>query len=102
MRSYHDMGGQPAGPIDTTEHANALWEKRVDAMMMLLTNRKPPLFTVDQVRRAIENLPPDAYDTMAYYERWLFAIVTVLKERGVLDDDEIEARVAAVRARSAA
>ena len=33
MRSHHDMGGQPAGPVDTAEHHNALWEKRVDALL---------------------------------------------------------------------
>jgi hypothetical protein len=100
MRSHHDMGGQPAGPVDTGEHANALWEKRVDAMMMLLTARKTPLVTVDQVRRAIESLPPDAYDRMAYYERWIAAISMIMTEKGVLTQDEIDARVKAVRARS--
>jgi hypothetical protein len=100
MRSHHDMGGQPAGPVDTSEHVTALWEKRVDAMMMLLTNRKPPLLTVDQIRRAIESLPPDAYDRMGYYERWIAALTQIMTERGVLTRDEIDARVAAVRARS--
>jgi hypothetical protein len=102
MRSHHDMGGQPAGPVDAAEHHNALWEKRVDAMMMLLSGGNAPLFTVDQVRRAIEGLPPDAYDRMAYYERWLFAIAAVMKEKGVLTQDEIDARVKEVRARKGA
>ena len=101
MRSHHDMGGQPAGPVDTGEHVNALWEKRVDAMMMLLTGRKTPLVTVDQVRRAIESLPADAYDRVAYYERWIAAIATIMTEKGVLTQDEIDARVRVVRARSA-
>jgi hypothetical protein len=96
------MGGQPAGAVDTAEHHNALWEKRVDALMMLLSNREPPLFTVDMARRAIEGLPPDAYDTMAYYERWLFAIMTIVKEKGILTQDEIDARVKEVRARKGA
>jgi hypothetical protein len=102
MRSHHDMGGRPAGPIDAAEHHNALWEKRVDALMMLLSNREPPLYTVDMARRAIEGLPPDAYDNMAYYERWLFAIMTIMKEKGILTQDEIDARVREVRARKGA
>ena len=100
MRSHHDMGGEPAGPVDSHEHVTALWEKRVDAMMMLLTNRNPSLLRVDQMRRAIESLPPDAYDRMGYYERWMAAMVMILTEKGVLTQDEIEARVAQVRARS--
>ncbi len=32
----HGMGGEPAGPIDRTGHKYALWEKRVDALLMLL------------------------------------------------------------------
>ncbi|MGE5147674.1 MAG: ScnB-like protein, partial [Candidatus Eiseniibacteriota bacterium] len=71
---------------------------RVDAMMMLLTNRATPLMTVDQIRRAIESLPPDAYDRMGYYERWIHALTTILTEKGVLTKDEVEARVAKVRA----
>jgi Nitrile hydratase beta subunit, N-terminal len=93
------MGGEAAGPVDTAEHVNALWEKRVDALMMLLTNRKPPLLTVDQIRRAIESLPADAYDRMGYYERWIAALTKIMTEKGVLTEAEIEARVAAVRAR---
>ena len=37
MRGHHDMGGLPAGPVAPTEHCYALWEKRVDALMMLLS-----------------------------------------------------------------
>jgi hypothetical protein len=53
-------------------------------------------------RRAIESLPPDAYDHMAYYERWLFAIMTIMKEKGILTQAEIDARVKEVRARAEA
>ena len=36
MRRHHDMGGEPAGPIDRHEHDLAPWEKRVDAILRLL------------------------------------------------------------------
>lgn len=39
MRSPHDMGGLPGQPIDRTEHALAPWEKRVNAIMMLLAKQ---------------------------------------------------------------
>jgi hypothetical protein len=35
-RSHHDMGGQPAGKAKLTEHDYAEWERRVDAMAVLL------------------------------------------------------------------
>src|SRR5207302_958759 len=38
MRGFHDIGGQPAGPVDRTEHEPALWEKRVHALQILLTD----------------------------------------------------------------
>ena len=39
-RAHHDMGGLPAGPVERTEHDYALWEKRVDAMMVLLVDQE--------------------------------------------------------------
>ena len=45
-RGHHDMGGLDAGPVQQTEHDYALWEKRVDALMVLLAERK--LLSVDQ------------------------------------------------------
>ena len=98
-RSYHDMGGLPAGRVEPTEHDYALWEKRVDALMVLLSQRSKPLLTVDELRRNIENLGPDAYDTMSYYERWISAITQTLIQRGVLTVDELGRKIEAIRAR---
>ena len=36
LRAHHDMGGLPANAVEPTEHDYALWEKRVDALMVLL------------------------------------------------------------------
>lgn len=98
-RSYHDMGGLPAGRVEPTEHDYALWEKRVDALMVLLSQRSKPLLTVDELRRNIESLGPDAYDTMTYYERWISAITQTLIQRGALTVDELGRKIEAIRAR---
>ena len=66
-RGVHDMGGLPAGEVVLSEHGFALWEKRVDAFMVLLSRKG--LMTVDELRRNIESLGADAYDKMGYYER---------------------------------
>jgi hypothetical protein len=100
-RSHHDMGGRPAGAVEPTEHDYALWEKRVDALMMLLSSKDRRLLTVDELRRNIESLGPDAYDKMTYYERWIYAITQTLLQRGVITVDELGRRIEAIRAREA-
>ena len=91
MRQHHDMGGRPAANIEPHEHDYALWEKRVDALLVLLTNKH--LMTVDELRRNIETLGAGAYDEMSYYERWIHAITQTLIQRGVLAVDEIGQRI---------
>ena len=96
-RGIHDLGGLPAGPVDQTEHDYALWEKRVDALLVLLT--KKGLMTVDELRRNIEGLGLDAYDKMSYYERWIYSITQTLIQRGVISIDELGRKMAEAQAR---
>ncbi|MGE3849641.1 MAG: ScnB-like protein [Gammaproteobacteria bacterium] len=91
------MGGLPAGEVIASEHDFALWEKRVDALLVLLSKKQ--LMTVDELRRNIESLGAEAYDTMSYYERWIHAITQTLLQRGVLQVDELGRRMAEVTAR---
>jgi hypothetical protein len=93
------MGGLPAGAVERTEHDYALWEKRVDALMMLLSSKDRRLLTVDELRRNIESLGPDAYDRMSYYERWIYAITQTLIQRGVITVDELGRKIKAVEDR---
>lgn len=94
-RGVHDIGGLPAGPVEASEHDYALWEKRVDALLVLLSRKG--LMTVDELRRNIESLGADAYDSMSYYERWIWAISQTLIQRGVLSIDELGRRIEQVR-----
>ena len=91
-RGNHDMGGLEAGTINKDEHDYALWEKRVDAMMMLLSNELS-ILTVDQLRKGIEALPPDAYDNMSYYERWMASITNTLLETGIITTEELGSKM---------
>jgi hypothetical protein len=86
-RGIHDIGGLPAGPVEATEHDYALWEKRVDAMLVLLS--KKGLITVDELRRNIES----------YYERWINSITQTLIQRGTISIDELGRKIAEVQAR---
>jgi hypothetical protein len=94
------MGGLAAEPVKPSEHDYAPWEKRVDALLVLLANRKPaPLMTVDELRKNIESLGPDAYDKMTYYERWIHSIAHTLIQRGIISIDELGRKIAAVQER---
>jgi Nitrile hydratase beta subunit len=96
-RSHHDMGGLPAGEVKPTEHDYEAWERRIDALSVLL-GRKIKM-TVDERRKAIESLPPDAYDRMSYYERWTAALAHTLLQRGLLTTEELARKMAQVDAR---
>jgi len=97
MRSHHDMGGLPADRIEATEHDYALWEKRVDALLVLLS--AAGRMSVDELRKNIESIGPDAYDSMTYYERWIHSISQTLIQRGVITIDELGRKIAQVEVR---
>lgn len=99
---HHDLGGWRLGPIDRAEHPRTLYEMRVDALVMLLTNPACGAFKVDALRRAIENYASSEYESLPYYDRWLKAIRQLLVEQHVLTDAQIDARIELLRARRAA
>lgn len=97
-RKPHDLGGLPAGRVDQSEHQLNFWEWRVDAMVRLLFARGL-LIDFAELRRAIEDLTPDAYNDLTYYERWTASVATLLVEKGVITQDELDRRIAAIQAR---
>lgn len=99
LRRHHDMGGLDAGPVEQGEHSHAPWEKRTDAIMRLVSDKKRGLMTVDELRRGIEEIGPNAYDDLNYYERWITSITNILLEKGVIHVDELGRKMAAVEAR---
>ena len=100
MRGFHDLGGLPAATIDRREHATAPWERRVDAMAVLLAGKG--VLRIDERRRVIESLGAEAYGRLGYYERWIAAISELLIERGVVTVDELGRAMAAAQGRAAA
>ena len=99
MRRHHDMGGLEAGPVDRAEHDYAPWEKRVDAILRLLSDPKRRILRVDELRRGIEDLGAGAYDELNYYERWIASISNLLIEKGVITIDELGRKLTDVEAR---
>lgn len=97
-RAVHDVGGLDFGSIDRHEHDLALWEKRTDAMLILLASKKN-VFKIDAMRRVIEDYGQQAYDRTTYYEKWIRAIRNLLVEQEVVTAAEVDARMAQLAAR---
>lgn len=81
------MGGQTGfGPVDPGDPAepaqfSADWEARVFALQRILLRRG--LFTGDEMRDAIESIPPGRYLSAPYFGRWLEALEVLLERKGV-------------------
>ncbi|MCS6891478.1 MAG: nitrile hydratase subunit beta [Rhodovarius sp.] len=87
---HHDLGGAArfrCTPIEPDDPPLSDFDRRVDALRALL--RQKGLITTDEQRLAIESLPPEAYDGLTYYEKWLRAIVAVLLARGVIGWEDL-------------
>jgi len=97
-KAYHDVGGDDFGPVPMIDGDYQLWEKRVDAMMRLLSSPDVALMRVDELRRGIETLGEAAYNAEPYYGKWARSLAKIMVEKGVLTQDELDARIAALRA----
>ncbi len=96
-RRWHDMGGDTAGVVPQDQHDFSLWEKRVDALMILGSSKG--YFTVDGLRRVLEDMGEDAFEKMSYYERWIASINQNFIEGGAYSTAELAEKMAEVTAR---
>jgi hypothetical protein len=94
----HDIGGDAAGRCERDEHEYAAWEKRIDALMMVLWIRAGSI-TVDELRRAIEDLGVKNYREMGYYEKWMHGITESLLWRGLISAADLGAKMAEIEVR---
>ncbi len=98
MNAVHDMGGRPNDdPIDRSEHILMDWERRTNALVGVLRERR--LINTDELRRGIEEIPPREYESLTYYERWSASLERLLVEKGLLTTEEIDARASGLRER---
>jgi Nitrile hydratase beta subunit len=92
-RGHHDIGGLPgAGPIDQTEHQLSDWEILADAVNQALGARG--VKRTDEMRRAREEMDSGVYRDLAYYERWIASMETILIEKKILSKEEIDRKLA--------
>ncbi|WP_182545697.1 SH3-like domain-containing protein [Halosaccharopolyspora lacisalsi] len=91
MSRVNDVGGQQGfGTItpdpDEAPAFHADWQARVFALNSVLIRRG--VYNLDEFRDAVERVPPRDYLAASYYERWLTAVKTLLREKGALEDTE--------------
>lgn len=83
MNGVHDMGGQHGhGPVVAEKDEPVFhqrWEGRTDAMMRL--SLRKGLFHLDEFRRTLERMEPGDYLRSSYYERWLQALESLVREK---------------------
>jgi hypothetical protein len=92
----HDMGGEPAGPVDTADHGMKFWEKQANALRNTLTSNR--VLRLDELRRAAEDLG-EHYHELEYFERTTSALRDVLLEKRLFSREELAAKIAEVRKR---
>ena len=92
----HDIGGETAGPIDIVDHGMSHWERHANALRMTVAGLK--LATVDEMRRAAENLG-DHYYQIGYFERQTEALAIVLAERDIIPEKVLQTELNNVRKR---
>jgi len=92
MNGVHDMGGMHGfGPVQYEGPPSRFhdpWEGRAYGMVQALMRLR--VFNTDELRRAIETIPPAQYLGSTYYERWLAALQILMEEKSVLSASEID------------
>ena len=89
----HDVGGVEQLlqlSIDTSDKPIQLWERQTHAILVLLSGMK--LVTVDELRRAVESLHPEHYNSWTYYEKWAAAMSQILLENKVIPLSDLNGR----------
>ncbi len=95
MNGIHDMGGMHGlGPIVREENEPVFheeWEGHALALARAMMGGGH--FNLDEFRHAMERIEPSRYLRSSYYERWLEGTSTLLLEKGVITQDELDARL---------
>lgn len=93
MNGGADLGGMMGfGPVIEEENEPVFHEPwKARAMGMVVALGACGQWNLDMSRSARESLPPADYLRANYYYIWLEAAVNLMKERGMITEEEIEA-----------
>lgn len=101
MDGIHDLGGMEGfgrvEPKAAEPTFHAAWEGRVFGMNVALLGQGR--FNSDEFRHSIERMDPAHYLRSGYYEHWLDGVARLLREKGIVPGEELEARMSRLRSR---
>lgn len=91
MDGIHDLGGMHGfGAISIVEDDYVFrydWQRRSFGLAQALAGTTP--FCADMHRHKIELIPPVDYLTMDYFEKWAIATSELLKDAGLVNENEL-------------
>jgi len=99
VRRPNDIGSLPAGPIGPRGHESEPWERLLTALLSTVGPAKAKIHCVDEFRRAREDVEPDFYNSLTYFELWTQGFINLMEEKGVLTRAEVELRAAEIKDR---
>jgi hypothetical protein len=99
MRRNNDVGGLAAGPIGPRGHEPEAWEYLLTAIVSTVGPAKANIHCLDEFRRAREDLEPNFYNSLTYFEMWTHGFINLMQEKGVLTRAEVDRRAAEIKAR---
>lgn len=95
MDGVHDMGGThgfgPVDPEDDHPLVDGDWRARMFGIEISFT--QPGGFNLDWMRHVMECMPPAAYLSSEYYDRWYWREVGILANAGWVTVDELKSGV---------
>lgn len=97
LHVVHDVGGEPDGPIDMSEHKTAFWEKSTHCTAECLAWRGH--WCAEERRRRENDLGETLYFGTPYYARWLLAMTKMLLDKGHVTPDELIGKLDEIRRR---
>jgi nitrile hydratase beta subunit len=99
MDSVHDLGGTDGmGSIEQEENEpyfHEEWEEEVFGL--LPTTVGQGMYNLDEFRHGMERMDPAHYLSSSYYEHWLTAMETLLVEKGIINQEELQERLEEAR-----
>ena len=100
-RGYHDLGGLGGGPINADVTQAKPWEKLAVVVGNALGARGAKVVCTDEVRRTREEMGADLYNRLGYFEKGIEALRRLLVEKALIDEQDLERRMAEAAARIA-
>lgn len=93
----HDVGGQPALPVEYLEKEEEAWEMNTYVTCECLAWRGH--WNAEMRRRAEVDLGETLYFGLPYYARWITVAAKCMVDQGLIQLDELTTKVDEVRTR---